>query len=171
MKVVKVLFLFLFMVFTSAQREKKFVKPVLEQRHEAVGSRGCANLTLVLDNWKYAIVTQVKDLLLNDHRTVLPDYGRIQPLSDALGDLYKEFNALKDRLVDLTSKFHSVEGFVDEMRKGRKAPPSPRGDPITLGQSEAVLPIADPGYRRGRRTRVVVRRIQRPAGGSEPEGV
>uniref|UniRef100_A0A3B3ZDU0 Uncharacterized protein n=1 Tax=Periophthalmus magnuspinnatus TaxID=409849 RepID=A0A3B3ZDU0_9GOBI len=105
MKVVKVLFLFLFMVFTSAQREK---------------NRGCANLTLVLDNWKYAIVTQVKDLLLNDHRTVLPDYGRIQPLSDALGDLYKEFNALKDRLVDLTSKFHSVEGFVDEMRKGRK---------------------------------------------------
>lgn len=43
---------------------------------ERVNTRGCANLTLVLDNWKYAIMTQVKDLLLHDHNTVLPDYGR-----------------------------------------------------------------------------------------------
>ena len=43
---------------------------------QKVNGRGCANLTLVLDNWKYAIMTQVRDLLLHDHSTVLPDYGR-----------------------------------------------------------------------------------------------
>lgn len=43
---------------------------------ERVNTRGCTNLTLVLDNWKYAIMSQVKDLLLHDHSTVLPDYGR-----------------------------------------------------------------------------------------------
>uniref|UniRef100_A0A673HVY4 Uncharacterized protein n=1 Tax=Sinocyclocheilus rhinocerous TaxID=307959 RepID=A0A673HVY4_9TELE len=87
---------------------------------EKVNLRGCANLTLVLDNWKYAIMTQV-DLLLNDHSTVLTDYaGMIQPLSEALNDLYKEFNSLKERLAELTTKFEGIELFVDEARTGRK---------------------------------------------------
>uniref|UniRef100_A0A665WTQ6 Uncharacterized protein n=1 Tax=Echeneis naucrates TaxID=173247 RepID=A0A665WTQ6_ECHNA len=107
------------------------------QRAEGLNSRGCTNLTLVLDNWKYAITTQVKDLLLHDHSTVLPDYGRIQPLSEAVGHLYEELNALKLRLAELTDKFGDVEAFVDDARRG--GPPR-------------------------RRTRVVVRRVQKAAG-------
>ncbi|KAL7869501.1 hypothetical protein AOLI_G00134890 [Acnodon oligacanthus] len=122
---------------------------------EKMSTRGCANLTLVLDNWKYAIMTQVKDLLLNDHSTVLPDYERIQPLSEALGDLYKEFNVLKERLGELSSKFESVESFVDDVRAGRSlsAPREQRPLPVEGGsEPEATL---------RRRTRVVLRKVKK----------
>ncbi|MGH0145462.1 UNVERIFIED_CONTAM: hypothetical protein FKN15_059894 [Acipenser sinensis] len=116
---------------------------------EKLSLKGCANLTTVLDNRKLAIMTQVKDLLLHEHHTVLPDYGRIQPLSDALGDLFKEFNTLKERLGELTTKFNGIEGFVDDMRAGRgsspprqKRPPQPKGPTI--------------------RKRVVVQRLKKP---------
>lgn len=95
---------------------------------------------------------------------------RIQPLSDALGDLYKEFNALKERLVELTAKFDGVEAFVDDVRSGRNPQP-PRGEHRPLGglrPGEAELPITDAGGRpQGRRTRVVVRRIKKPAGSQD----
>ncbi|XP_077958761.1 uncharacterized protein LOC144407945 isoform X2 [Gasterosteus aculeatus] len=116
----------------------------------AANSGRCSNLTLVLDNWKYAIVTRVRDLLLRDHSAVLPDYARIQPLSDALRDLYKDFNGLKERLSQFTARFDRVERFVDGVRYGRNPPPL-RGRP-----GEAEPP--------GRRTRVVVRRVKKPAG-------
>ncbi|KAI4889115.1 hypothetical protein NFI96_029480, partial [Prochilodus magdalenae] len=122
---------------------------------EKVNTRGCANLTVVLDNWKYAIMTQVKDLLLNDHSTVLPDYGRIGPLSDALDDLYKEFNALKERLGELSSKFESVESFVDDVRAGR-SPSTPRElrpVPAEGGNESEATPR--------RRSRVVLRKVKK----------
>ncbi|KAJ1129160.1 hypothetical protein NDU88_007531 [Pleurodeles waltl] len=86
---------------------------------EKVNLKGCANLTMVLDNWKFAIMTQFKNLLLYDHHMVLPDYGRIKSLSEALDDLYGEFSHLKERLGELTTKFDGVEAFVDEMKAGR----------------------------------------------------
>ncbi|MGH0133379.1 UNVERIFIED_CONTAM: hypothetical protein FKN15_052360 [Acipenser sinensis] len=129
---------------------------------EKVSLKGCANLTTVLDNWKFAIMTQVKDLLLHDHHTVLPDYGRIQPLSEALGDLFKEFNALKERLGELTTKFDGIEGFVDEMRAGR-GPSPPRQERPPQPNPEALVPAAE-GPRQGptSRKRVVVRRLKKP---------
>ncbi|CAB1433969.1 unnamed protein product [Pleuronectes platessa] len=119
----------LVLTLSAAQRQKTTHRAdvVLRNEAERTNTRGCSNLTLVLDNWKYAIMTQVKDLLLHDHNTVLPDYGRIQPLSDALGDLYKEFNALKERLADLTVRFDGVEDFVDGVRSGR-SPAPPRAE-------------------------------------------
>ncbi|KAI4900540.1 hypothetical protein NFI96_026726 [Prochilodus magdalenae] len=111
--------------------QKKWTQETLELRDKTNG-KSCSNMTQVLDNWKYAIMHQVKDLLVNDHASVLPEYVRIKPLSDALGDLYNQFNTLKENLAKLTSKFDKVESFVDELQAGKlprsslwKAPQQP----------------------------------------------
>ena len=93
-------------------------------------------------------------------------HARIQPLSDALGDLYKEFNALKERLGELTTKFDGVEAFVDDVRAGRSpAPPKAEPRPPGLLPGEENATPTDEGHRpQGRRNRVVVRRIKKPGG-------
>uniref|UniRef100_A0A8C5R946 Uncharacterized protein n=1 Tax=Leptobrachium leishanense TaxID=445787 RepID=A0A8C5R946_9ANUR len=119
----------LLLVFALGYAAKQKREPLeWDYRTEAekVNMRGCANLTVVLDNWKFAIMTQFRNLLLYDHHTVLPDYGRIKSLSEALDDLYKEFNALKERLGELTTKFDSVEALVDDINGRRQTlPPKP----------------------------------------------
>uniref|UniRef100_A0AAR2IT17 Uncharacterized protein n=2 Tax=Pygocentrus nattereri TaxID=42514 RepID=A0AAR2IT17_PYGNA len=108
----------LWLVSLCAAQKKKWTHETLELRDKTNG-KSCSNMTQVLDNWKYAIVHQVKDLLVNDHASVLPEYVRIKPLSDAVGDLYKQFNTLKENLAKLTNEFDKVEGFVDELQAGK----------------------------------------------------
>ncbi|XP_068007320.1 uncharacterized protein [Melanerpes formicivorus] len=99
---------------------------------------GCANLTLVLDNWKFAITSQMRNLLLFDHQTVLPDYGRIRSLSGALDELYRDFSALKEQLGRLSARFAEVEAFVDQLSRARgpgtllhrRGPPQPARSPL-----------------------------------------
>ena len=52
-------------------------------------------------------------------KTALCVHVRINPLSEALDDLYKEFNALKAHLGDLTEKFGAIETFIDELKAGK----------------------------------------------------
>lgn len=70
---------------------------------------------------------------------------RIQPLSEALDDLYKEFNALKTHLGDLTEKFSAIESFIDEMKAGR-ANPAAAGSAPAADPAPASVPR--PGGRR-----------------------
>lgn len=110
---------------------------------ERVNMRGVANLTQILDNWRFDILNQMRGLLQNDHQSLLPDYARIQPLSEALDDLYKEFNALKAHLGDLTEKFSAIETFIDEVKVDRannaNAGPAPGQAPIPRQTGRRVM--------------------------------
>lgn len=59
--------------------------------------------------------------VFNNFNSSLLSLSRIQPLAEALDDLYKEFNALKVHLGDLTEKFTAIESFIDEVKAGRAA--------------------------------------------------
>ncbi|AWP19468.1 Hypothetical protein SMAX5B_015958 [Scophthalmus maximus] len=111
---------------------------------ERVNMRGVANLTQVLDNWRFDMLSQMRGLLQNDHQSLLPDYARIQPLSEALDDLYKEFNALKAHLGDLTEKFTAIETFIDEVKAGGHAAgpapgPAPAPAPVPRQATRRVM--------------------------------
>lgn len=110
---------------------------------EKVNMRGVANLTQILDNWRFDILNQMKGLLQNDHQSLLPDYARIQPLSEALDDLYKEFNALKAHLGDLTEKFAAIETFIDDFKAGQannaNAGPAPGPVPVPRQPGRRVM--------------------------------
>ncbi|KAM9391969.1 uncharacterized protein KZ484_003487 isoform 1-T2 [Pholidichthys leucotaenia] len=120
---VLLLLLMVAVVTVLAQRRRQSSATTSEWNYrdgsDRVNIRNVANLTEVLDNWRFEILNQMRGLLQNDHQSVLPDYARIQPLSEALDDLYKEFNALKSHLGDLTEKFTAVETFIDEVKASR----------------------------------------------------
>uniref|UniRef100_A0A8V1AIR8 Uncharacterized protein n=1 Tax=Gallus gallus TaxID=9031 RepID=A0A8V1AIR8_CHICK len=101
--------------------------------------RGCANLTLILDNWRFAITSQLRNLLLFHHHTVLPDYGRIRALSGALDELYEDFSALKEQLGRLSGRFVEVEAFVDQLSRSPGPRTAPRPGPRRRGLPQPAL--------------------------------
>ncbi|XP_069762227.1 uncharacterized protein [Narcine bancroftii] len=108
-----------FFLLTMVQsRKRPLASDVWNYRDgsDKVNMRGVANLTEILDNWRFDILTQMRNMLTKDHQSLLPDYARISPLSEALGDLFKEFNSLKEHLGDLTEKFNALEVNVDEIK-------------------------------------------------------
>ncbi|XP_034088775.1 uncharacterized protein si:ch211-76l23.4 [Gymnodraco acuticeps] len=115
---------------------------------DKVNMRGIANLTQTLDDWRFDILSQMRGLLQNDHQSVLPDYARIQPLSEALNDLYTEFNALKAHLGDLTEKFSAIETFIDEVKESRTTNTNADAGSTPSGGIVPVVPVVRQGGRR-----------------------
>uniref|UniRef100_A0A8C5CRU4 Si:ch211-76l23.4 n=1 Tax=Gadus morhua TaxID=8049 RepID=A0A8C5CRU4_GADMO len=153
-KLTMLLLLAIAMVTVLAQKRRPKAKAADEWNYrdgsQNVNTRGVSNLTEVLDNWRYDIITQIKGALRNDHQSLLPDYHRIQPLSEALDDLYKEFNALKSHLGELTEKFTAIETFIDEVKAGRSSSPAPGPAP-----APAPAPIPGPTRRKVIRKKVI----------------
>lgn len=70
---------------------------------------------------------------------------RIKGLSDAVGDLYKQFDALKENLGKLTTKFDSVESFVDDLQTGRFPRPKLWTPPrLPVNKVPHQLPLKNP---------------------------
>uniref|UniRef100_A0A3Q2Y029 Si:dkey-282h22.5 n=1 Tax=Hippocampus comes TaxID=109280 RepID=A0A3Q2Y029_HIPCM len=107
---------------------------------ERKDGKACSNLTQILDNWKFAILTRMKELLINDHASVLPEYSRIAPLSDALGELHRQFNALKNDLASLSTKLDGVEAFVEGIKDGSFTQRARPGAGLRLAQMRSFPP-------------------------------
>ncbi|XP_067859790.1 uncharacterized protein si:ch211-76l23.4 [Heptranchias perlo] len=137
-----VFFLFLLPVVQGKKRPMQSDEWNYKDGSDKVNMRGVANLTQILDNWRFDILTQMRNTLTNDHQSLLPDYSRISPLSEALADLFNEFNALKEHLRDLTEKFSALEISVDEMKaKGaEKRGFSPNGPNAMTPRQKPNLP-------------------------------
>ncbi|XP_077414445.1 uncharacterized protein LOC144044104 [Vanacampus margaritifer] len=132
------LFLCIISVVQSQEWKQEMLRWYPKEHKDA---KTCTNLTQILDNWKFAILTRVKELLINDHASVLPEYSRIAPLSDALGELHRQFNNLKDDLASLTAKFDGVEAFVDRVRDGSFMQRGRPGATFKLAQMRPLQPI------------------------------
>ncbi|GCB83254.1 hypothetical protein scyTo_0023658, partial [Scyliorhinus torazame] len=71
-----VFFLFLLPVMQGKKRPVQISDWNYKDGSDKVNMRGVANLTQVLDDWRFDILTQMRDMLTNDHQSLLPDYSR-----------------------------------------------------------------------------------------------
>ncbi|XP_069763859.1 uncharacterized protein [Narcine bancroftii] len=85
---------------------------------DRVNINGVGSITRLLNQWGNRIFKQVKDTVLSKPQDVLPDYSRIQPFSEALDDLFREAQALKKRLGDLTESLAGLERAVIKVGYG-----------------------------------------------------
>uniref|UniRef100_A0A673K2T4 Uncharacterized protein n=1 Tax=Sinocyclocheilus rhinocerous TaxID=307959 RepID=A0A673K2T4_9TELE len=75
-------------------------------------------ILLILYAMTCPLKPRFEELFMQDYLPLILDF-RIKPLSDAVGDLYKQFNTLKENLAKLTNKFDKIESFVDEIQAGK----------------------------------------------------
>ncbi|GCC38296.1 hypothetical protein chiPu_0016810 [Chiloscyllium punctatum] len=86
---------------------------------DKVNINGIYSVTRLLNYWGNGIFKQVKDTMINQPSNVLPDYSRIQPLSEALDDLFKEIRTMKKRLADLTENLAALEKVFSQVGYGK----------------------------------------------------
>ncbi|XP_041093861.1 uncharacterized protein si:ch211-243a20.3 [Polyodon spathula] len=119
------------------------------------------SLTRILDKWGNNIFSEIKNILHNQPNSVLPDYSRVRPLAETLGDLFKEVGSLQRRIGELNERLggldrHCKKYGYGEVKGGAQVTQALRGSKVMtyVRRRRPAPPLS--------RRKILIRRRKKP---------